>query len=182
MSISSFAASCGVCAEFMTKKYDELEAGMRCVTMMADVERIEAHVRVAHKPGKRFAFTFTTNKMPSEIQTEMIDSCHKLYRQQSCPIVEGEAYLEYTKEGRPHIHGWYETADGGRVFAKVFQRCWPYWKEERGKTMFAGGFHEEMRTDRYRGYASAEGRVICLKKKSEPCVYNAPSEESPPQV
>lgn len=176
--VSSFGdgpmKECGVCIDFWM---------LPCVSRVQQWKVWEAHVRKEHwRKAKRYAFTFTTNKMPSEIQAEMIDSCHKLFRQQTVPIQEGEAYLEYTKEGRPHIHGWYETEDGGRVFAKVFQRCWPYWKEARGKTMFEGGFHEEMKTDRYKAYASVEGRVICMKKKSEPCVYNAPSEESPEEV
>lgn len=129
------------------------------------------------KPRKQFAFTLTTNKTAEEIQQDMCYSCHKLYLQQTVPIRQGEAYLEYTKEGRPHIHGWYETEDGGRVFAKVFQRAWKYWKEQRGQKAFAGGFHELMKSNRYKGYASAEGRVIIIKKINEELVYNAPGEE-----
>lgn len=160
---------CDVCIDFFS---------LSCLSRLREWERWEAHVkRVHHEKRRTYAFTFTTNLGRDEIQQEMIDSCHKLYRQQTVPIEEGEAYLEYTKEGRPHIHGWYETKDGGRVFAKVFQRCWKYWKEERGKTKFAGGYHEEMKLNRYKGYSSAEGRVICLKKKGEVCIYNAPSEE-----
>lgn len=129
------------------------------------------------KPRKQFAFTFTTNQSKEEIQAEMCYSCYKLFLQQTVPIRQGEAYLEYTKEGRPHIHGWYETEDGGRVFAKVFQRAWKYWKEQRGQKAFAGGFHELMKSNRYKGYASAEGRVIIIKKINEELVYNAPGEE-----
>lgn len=172
--VSSFGdgdmKDCEECIEFWM---------LPCLTRTQQWNKWETHVRKIHWRKQRiFAFTFTTNLGRDEIQQEMIDSCHKLFRQQTVPIEEGEAYLEYTKEGRPHIHGWYETQDGGRVFAKVFQRCWSYWKEERGKTKFAGGYHEEMKLNRYKGYSSAEGRVICLKKKAEPCIYNnAPSED-----
>lgn len=125
------------------------------------------------KEAKQFAFTFTTNKSKEEIEKEMIHSCHKLFLQKTVPIRQGEAYLEYTEEGRPHIHGWYETEDGGRVFAKVFQRCWPAWKEKRGQIQFAGGYHELMKSGRYKGYSSAEGRVICMKKENEALVIDA---------
>lgn len=177
MSISDLSGVCDVCKEFCEHDYSQYELGMRCSKMVERAQLHMLHMKLAHKPARKYAFTLTTNLSKEEIETEMIDSCHKLYRQQTVPIEEGEAYLEYTKEGRPHIHGWYEARDGGRVFAKVFQRCWKYWKEERGKTKFAGGMHEEMKSDRYKAYSSAEGRVICSKKKGEPCIYtNAPSE------
>lgn len=178
MSIVDLSGTCDVCKSYLEIDYSVWDLGMRCAKMVEFAERHSRHMEIHRKKQRTFAFTFTTNLGRDEIQQEMIDSCHKLFRQQTVPIEEGEAYLEYTKEGRPHIHGWYETQDGGRVFAKVFQRCWSYWKEERGKTKFAGGYHEEMKLNRYKGYSSAEGRVICLKKKAEPCIYNnAPSED-----
>lgn len=178
MSIVDLSASCVVCKEYLEHDYSVYELGMRCAKMVEMAEKHTAHMYEHRKLHKKYAFTFTTNLEKEQIQADMIDSCHRLFRQQTVPIEEGEAYLEYTKEGRPHIHGWYETRDGGRVFAKIFQRCWSYWKEERGKTKFAGGMHEEMKSDRYKAYSSAEGRVICSKKKGEDCIYtNAPSED-----
>jgi len=111
----------------------------------------------------------------------MVEAAHKLFRQQTVPILEGEAYLEYTEEGRLHIHAWYETDDGGRVFAKIFRRCWQYWGEKSGKTKFAGGYHEQMKTARYKGYSASEGRVICSKKENQECIYNdAPNDYQAP--
>ena len=36
---------------------------------------------------------------------------------------------------------------------------------EGEETRFAGGYHEEMKTDRYRGYASSEGRLVVEEKE-----------------
>lgn len=124
------------------------------------------------KPKKVYAYTLTTggDDVPAET-AKLCEAVWKLHTQKSVPILEGGAYLEYTKEGRPHIHGWYVTEDGGRIFAKVFQRCWPNWKEKRGMTQFPGGYHELMKTNRYLGYASAEGRLVCSKNSNEPARY-----------
>ena len=124
------------------------------------------------KPKKEFAFTFTTNQDTKlEIQKEMCDSAHKLYAQKTTPVVEGEVYLEYTKEDRPHLHGWYVTEHGGRIFAKTFRRCWQYWGEKERQTKFAGGYHEQTKSKRYRGYASDEGRLILRKKPDQPLEF-----------
>lgn len=122
------------------------------------------------KPVKKYAFTFTTNGNDVSVERDKLHNATvKLFTQQTVPIQEGGAWLEYTEAGRPHIHGWYTTIDGGRVFSKVFQRCWHLWGEKKGLTKFPGGFHEVMKTDRYIGYASAEGRLICSKvKDAEP--------------
>lgn len=120
------------------------------------------------KAKKRFAFTFTTNQNTQlEIQKQMCESAYKLFTQETTPVSRGEVYLEYTEAGRPHLHGWYETQDGGRVFAKVFRRCWQYWGEKDRMKMFPGGYHEEMKGERYKAYASSEGRLIISKKEGE---------------
>lgn len=180
MSIEEYANNgCDICKDWLSREYERASP-----LLLKETQEHMEHMRTEHREVKRkqYAFTLTTNKSKEEIETTMIESCYKLYKQQTCPIREGEAYLEYTEEGRPHIHGWYETEDGGRVFAKVFARCWPAWKEKRGQTKFAGGYHEQMKTNRYKGYASAEGRVICRKKITEGLVIDAPSEESAAQV
>lgn len=179
MSIAEYAEKgCEVCREFMDAKYEGPDQVLNSRQMIEDALRIQEHLRDEHKEVKRkqYAFTFTTNKSKEEIEKEMIHSAHKLFLQKTVPIRQGEAYLEYTEEGRPHIHGWYETEDGGRVFAKVFARCWPAWKEKRGQTQFAGGYHEVMKSGRYKGYSSAEDRVICMKKENEELIIDAPSE------
>lgn len=185
MSIAGYAeGGCEVCAAWMNTRYEGEDKVISTSRMIEEAKAIMEHVKSDHREVKRkqYAFTFTTNLSKEEIEKEMIHSCHKLYLQKSCPISEGEAYLEYTEEGRPHIHGWYETEDGGRVFAKIFARCWPYWKEKRGVTKFAGGYHEVMKSQRYKGYSSGEERVICVKKKGEALVYNAPSQVSSQEV
>lgn len=193
MSYPRKSADCDECNEFRRWNDEDMknvETGHNWLKHMDDVvlPRMREHLEHckryhADRKGKQYAFTFTTNKSKEEIESTMIESCYKLYRQQTCPIREGAAYLEYTEEGRPHIHGWYETEDGGRVFAKVFARCWPAWKEKRGLTKFAGGYHELLKTNRYKSYASCEERVICLKKENEPLVYyNAAHEEGSAQV
>lgn len=126
----------------------------------------EAHLKAVHlsKPKKLFAFTLTTNgDDKAEEEEKLCVAATKLFHQESVPVARGEAYLEYTEAGRPHVHGWYETVDGGRIFSKVFKRCWPLWGEKSGKKQFAGGYHEEMKTNRYIGYASAEGRMVAKK-------------------
>lgn len=143
-----------------------------------------AHDKLKHiqKPRHRYAFTFTTNG--NNVMSEQGDLCyaaHKLFHQNSCPIREGGAWLEYTESGRPHIHGWYETEDGGRVFSKVFQRSWHLWKEKRGLKEFPGGYHAEIKSDRYLGYASAEGRQYISKKANERPVVNSEVETMRPE-
>lgn len=136
------------------------------------------HDKKTHKKSKQFAFTFTTNQDTKlEIQKEMIESAWKLFNQKTVPVKEGEVYLEYTLEGRPHLHGWYETEDGGRIFAKIFNRVWPSWKEKKGFTRFPGGYHEVMKTNRYKGYAEAENRLVVSKKEGENAHYHVETAE-----
>lgn len=145
----------------------------------ADNKALGDHI-YEHLPRekKRFAFTLTTNG-DDKIKEQRALCCavHKLFLQKTVPIEAGEAYLEYTEEGRPHVHGWYQTESGGRVFAKMFARCWPLWKEKRGQTRFGGGYHEELKSDRYLAYASAEDRQIIKKIKNEELLYNANMEQ-----
>lgn len=120
---------------------------------------------VLYKPRKTYAFTLTTNGDDQALEEEKLCmAAEKLFRQESVPVAKGEAYLEYTEAGRPHIHGWYETVDGGRIFLKIFKRCWPLWGEKPGRTQFAGGYHEVMKTNRYIGYANSEGRLVAKKQ------------------
>jgi len=133
-------------------------------------------------PKKQYAFTFTTNDDDRpKAQRELCYAVQKLFLQRTNPIAQGGAWLEYTEAGRPHIHGWYETEDGGRVFAKTFARCWHLWKEKRGMTRFPGGYHEQLKSNRYIGYASAEGREVVSKKENEEMKFNFDAEKMEPQ-
>lgn len=132
-------------------------------------QEFDKHFDTHTKKDKSYAFTFTTGAKADDfarVEDELVEAALKLFRQESVPVKEGEAYLEYGEDGRPHVHGWYKTTDGGRIFSKVFHRAWPEWAEKRGKTKFAGGYHEEMKSNRYLGYASSEGRLVASAKKS----------------
>lgn len=114
---------------------------------------------------KEYAFTLTTGCDLTAVKEEedrMIFAVKKILEQQTCPVIEGEAYLEYTEAGRPHIHGWYRCDKGHRIYQKIFKRYWPEWSEDdkQGKGN-KGGYHKEMKTNRYKDYASAEGRRVC---------------------
>lgn len=124
------------------------------------------------KHRKVYAFSLTTPD--SDASAAICEAAIKLFEQKSVPISEGECYLEYGSTGYlPHVHGWYETEHGGRVFTKVFKRVWPLWGEDRRHhTKFRGGYHELVKNPQaYNLYASAEQRLIVRKRKSEPLVY-----------
>lgn len=166
-----YALTCSVCSGFLEeletiKKTDWL-AATKTEMMMKAVEKQLIHEKKEHyKKHKTYAFTFTTNQnTKEEIQKEMCESAWRLLNQKTTPVVEGQVYLEYTEEGRPHLHGWYKTESGGRIFAKTFKRCWQFWGEKNRMTKFPGGYHEEMKTDRYLEYASSEGRLVVRKSK-----------------
>lgn len=112
-----------------------------------------------------YAFTLTTNITDSEKfleeEQKMILAATKILTQNTNPIVDGEAYLEYTANGAPHIHGWYKTKSGGRVYAKIFKRHWSLWNEDkRIGDGHQGGYHKKMKSIKYHGYASAEDRLV----------------------
>lgn len=130
--------------------------------------KLKNYHEINEKKNRKYAFTFNTNKPPEMYKSEegdMLHACFKLFNQSSVPIQDGACYLEYTEKGAPHIHGWYKTEEGGRVFAKIFARVWSLWDEKKkcGKG-FQGGYHAQMKSDRYEGYADSEGRMVCGKK------------------
>lgn len=139
----------------------------------------EAHLRAVHGPKKltRYAFTFTTPLDTLEEQKAMCEAAYRLFQQRSTPVLQGQIYLEYTEQKRPHLHGWYETVDGGRIFAKVFRRCWPRWGEKARQTQFAGGYHEKMKTERYIGYSSSEERIVVSKEINADAFYHVENAE-----
>lgn len=119
------------------------------------------------KVGKKreYAFTLTSNQTDPEkfatVEEEMIIAVGKILTQQTCPVLEAEAYLEYCKDGKPHIHGWYRCDKGHRIYQKIFKRYWPLWNEDKkAGSGSIGGYHKEMQSNKYKDYASAEGRKI----------------------
>lgn len=143
--------------------------------LRADIERefdVWKRDQEVAKHRKVYAFSLTTPD--SDASAAICEAAIKLFEQKSVPISEGECYLEYGSTGYlPHVHGWYETEHGGRVFTKVFKRVWPLWGEDRRHhTKFRGGYHELVKNPQaYNLYASAEQRLIVRKRKSEALVY-----------
>jgi hypothetical protein len=118
-----------------------------------------AFQKESYQKKQVWGFTLTTNKVDDE--QALKDAVIKLMTQTSCPIAEGQAFLEYTKDGKPHIHGYYTRAKGCRIYAKIFTRSWPLWDESKkhGKG-HQGGWHQKINSDQYKDYAAAEGRQI----------------------
>lgn len=132
------------------------------------LEHLSAYLKwleVEYGKSCPFAFTLTTNitdaaLFPEEEQ-KMVLAATKILSQQTNTVKEGEAYLEYTTNGAPHIHGWYKTEKGGRIYAKIFKRHWNLWNEDiRIGKGHQGGYHEKQKSANYNKYASAEGRLI----------------------
>lgn len=173
MSAIDLSGNCEVCKRFLEIDYTNIPLESKCKLMTDDVIKHHEHMKSVHdKKRKTFAFTFTTNSDSQlEIQKEMCFAAYKLYLQRTTPVLQGEVYLEYTEAGRPHLHGWYETEDGGRIFAKTFRRCWPHWAEKDRQKHFAGGYHEEMKTNRYKDYASSEERKVISKAPNADVIY-----------
>lgn len=167
--MSSADSCCSECLVFSDemKKINESDwlAGSKTKALYEAALKHLTHWKKDHnKDIKTYAFTFTTNKDTKlEVQKEMCEAAAKLFNQKTVPVLEGEVYLEYTEEGRPHLHGWYKTVSGGRIFAKIFKRCWAPWGEKGHLTKFPGGYHELMKNNRYIGYAQSEGRLVVRK-------------------
>lgn len=138
-----------------------------------DKQLLMERERDEEKKRTKYAWTFTTNLMPNQIQEDMCYAVLRLMTQKTNPVRQGYAYLEYTHEGRPHIHGWYETESGGRIYAKTFKRCWQYWGETKGQKGFPGGYHDVMKSRQYDNYAADEGRLIFKKEIYGEYIFNA---------
>lgn len=126
------------------------------------VDNIDKYLKwldAKHGATTEYAFTLTSNVMVEE--EKIVNAVCKILSQQTCPVVEAEAYLEYTKAGIPHIHGWYKCDKGHRIYQKIFKRYWPLWDESKkvGEG-HQGGYHKVMKSNKYRGYQAAEGRKV----------------------
>lgn len=143
----------------------------------------ETHRAAQHEAKQRRVWAFSLTTPDITAASDLWDASIRLFEQRSVPISQGESFLEYGSSGLPHVHGWYETEHGGRVFTKVFKRVWPLWGEDRRHhTKFRGGYHELVKNPAaYNLYASAEQRLIVRKIKSQPLVYGKtrPSSSSP---
>jgi len=99
------------------------------------------------------AFAFTLTKSPNDDLTEddMIVAVDKIMKQQTKPAKRFVWYIEYGDEEtltHPHIHGMYETEDGGRIEAKHWKRHWKIWDEKIKQGFgFRGGYHRPVKLE-----------------------------------
>lgn len=110
------------------------------------------------KPKGVFAGTITMSPKWDTNEEEMVNAIKKIFRQKSVPVKKYVWYLEYTKDGTPHIHFVYETFTGGRITQQVFKRNWKWWNESepvgRGHQ---GGYHKHCHAeDEYLEYISKD--------------------------
>lgn len=138
--------------------------------------------RDKHQEAARKVWAFSLTTPDRDAAPDLWEATVKLFEQRSVPVVVGEAHLEYGASGLPHVHGWYETGHGGRIFTKVFKRCWPLWGEDkRHHTAFRGGFHEKAKNPAaYKLYAAAEERLIVRREKSNAILYGPKPSSSRP--
>jgi hypothetical protein len=104
---------------------------------------------------REFTLTYG-NHFPSEDHAKgaMDQAIERLTRYYKDEIIEFHAIGEYTKAGRPHIHGWYHLDGGRKITDKNFKRAYPIWnpKKKLGKG-FEGGHHATIeRVSDFHGY------------------------------
>lgn len=117
------------------------------------------------KPVGPFAFTLTKSPKDPHTVGDMLTAVRKIMGQKTKPVLKYAWY--YEDKGRddngdpihPHIHGMYDTEDGGRIPARQFQRAWPIWDESRPLgSGFVGGFHRVVKSEEaYLDYIAKDG-------------------------
>lgn len=124
---------------------------------LIDKHRVECHGYINHKTHTgngthlgAWAFTMTYSPVQDALKEEdLLKAVNKVMNQKSIPVKSFCWYLEYgdpETKGHPHIHGMYETANGGRIEAKHFKRAWPIWNEKQRQGFgFRGGYHRPVR-------------------------------------
>jgi len=91
---------------------------------------------------------------PDQAKHAMDLAIERLTRYYKNEIIEFHAIGEYTKAGRPHIHGWYHLEGGLKITDKNFKRAYPIWnpKKKLGRG-FEGGHHATIeRVSDFHGY------------------------------
>lgn len=117
------------------------------------------------KPVGPFAFTLTKSPKDSLTVGDMLIAVRKILGQRTKPVLRYAWY--YEDKGRhengdpihPHIHGMYETEDGGRIPARQFERAWKIWDETKPLGAgFVGGYHRVVKHDEaYSDYIKKDG-------------------------
>lgn len=94
---------------------------------------------------------FADEEEAKRVMTRAIDRLTRYYKDE---IIEFHAIGEYTKAGRPHIHGWYHLEGGLKITDKNFKRAYPPWnpKKKLGRG-HEGGHHATIaRVSDFYGY------------------------------
>lgn len=110
-----------------------------------------------------YAGTLTMAPEWGKTEDDIVHAIEKIMAQKTCPVSKYAWYLEYTKNGTPHIHFIYETESKGRIHKKIFKRYWEWGEGEEGKQMgqgWEGGYHKPVKSEvAYQEYISKdEGR------------------------
>lgn len=113
-----------------------------------------------------WAFTLTMSPEDALGKPELLRAARKIMAQKSCPTIRYAWHYEdkgVDAAGRPihpHIHGLYETANGGRIEAKHFKRAWKIWDESiRMGRGFRGGYHRPVLAEEsYKKYIAEDGK------------------------
>lgn len=110
------------------------------------------------------AWAFTLTKSPDDDLSEedMIKAVTKVMNQRSIPTTKFAWYLEYgdeEKQTHPHIHGMYETENGGMIEMKHWKRAWKIWNPKQKLGLgFRGGYHRPVRAEEcYDDYIKKQG-------------------------
>lgn len=124
---------------------------------------IPSHHKGNGKPLGIFAGTLTMSPTDATNENEMCAAIQKIFTQQTVPVKRYAWYLEYTKNGLPHIHFIYETNSGGRIHQKIFKRYWKTWSEkpaDRQGQGFRGGYHKHVESEiAYTEYIAKDGNI-----------------------
>jgi len=105
--------------------------------------------------AREFTLTYGDHyTSPEQAKFAMEQAIERLTRYYKNEIIEFHAVGEYTKAGRPHIHGWYHLDGGRKITDKNFKRAYPIWnpKKKLGRG-FEGGHHATIeRVSDFHGY------------------------------
>lgn len=107
-----------------------------------------------------WAFTLTKSPKDPYSVGDMLTAVRKVMSQKSCPVkryawyYEDKGKDEWGAPIHPHIHGMYETDNGGRIERKHFKRAWPIWDETKPMGAgFQGGYHRPVKAEEgYKDY------------------------------
>lgn len=122
----------------------------------------ESHKKKTHGGNGRYAgpWAFTLTMSPKDPQSigDMLTAVKKIMQQKTKPVIkyswrfEHKGFDEMGGYLHPHIHGMYETEDGGRIPRRQWERVWSLWDEDKPMGAgFRGGYHRPVKSEE--GYA-----------------------------